>query len=545
MCKHPKPSPAKLRHGSCLEHGEAHAADHARWSRRDFLAQMGLASAGVAFALNGVPMSAFGKAPMLHQLGLLETDRVLVLLQQSGGNDGLNTIIPVRNDIYYQSRPTIAIQPTEAIALDADTGLHPAMQSLQPLWGEGKMAVVHNVGYERSTRSHFEGTVNWVTGRDQGTGEGTGWAGRYLADEFLDDGVPLEYPLAVRVGSSPATLFQSDYGNLSVTFTDSQQFERFIDQGGYYDPNNVPATVYGETLSFVRTVTNASYRYVESVQQAASEAANLGTYPGGSLASSLAVVARLIRGQLGSRVFAVSEGGFDTHSDQGGAQGSHANRLGSIADAVAAFMADLASDGLDQKVLVMTFSEFGRTLLENGSRGTDHGAGAPLMLFGSGLNGGLYGTQSSLQPGDLYNGDPRYTTDYRDVYHTLLSDWFGLANDNVVDIMGRSFNNLGFVGATTVGRDEADVPGAFQLEQNYPNPFNPATQIRYTISQSGTVRLGVYDTQGRLVHSLANRTQAPGTYTVSFDGADLPSGTYLYRLETPAGMQTRRMVLVK
>jgi hypothetical protein len=263
------------------------------------------------------------------------------------------------------------------------------------------------------------------------------------------------------------------------------------------------------------------------------------------LASSLAVVARLIRGQLGSRVFAVSEGGFDTHSDQGGAQGSHANRLGSIADAVAAFMADLASDGLDQKVLVMTFSEFGRTLLENGSRGTDHGAGAPLMLFGSGLNGGLYGTQSSLQPGDLYNGDPRYTTDYRDVYHTLLSDWFGLANDNVVDIMGRSFNNLDFVGATTVGRDEADVPGAFHLEQNYPNPFNPATQIRYTISQSGTVRLGVYDTQGRLVHSLANRTQAPGTYTVSFDGADLPSGTYLYRLETPAGMQTRRMVLVK
>ena len=277
----------------------------------------------------GMPMGAYGRAPMLHHLGKLETERVLVLVQMRGGNDGLNTIIPVNNGIYYQMRPTISIRKQDAVLLDSETGLHPAMQSLQPFWGDGRMAVIHNVGYDRSTRSHFEGTVNWVTGRNQGAAESTGWTGRYLADEFLGaNGAPLEHPLAVRVGNAPATLFHSTYGNLGVTFADSQQFERFVRQGGFYDPDDVAPTVYGQALSFVRSVTNASFRYVESVQRAAEDAANLGTYPGNSLAGSLAVVARLIRGRLGARVFAVSEGGFDTHSNQGGVQGSHANRLG-------------------------------------------------------------------------------------------------------------------------------------------------------------------------------------------------------------------------
>ena len=535
------------RFGSCLEHGEAHAEDHARYSRRDFLARMGLASAGVAFSLGGVPLNAFGRAPMLQQLGLLETDRVLVLVQMRGGNDGLNTVIPVNNGIYYQNRPTIAIRKSDALLLDSETGLHPAMQSLQPLWGDGKMAVVHNVGYDRSTRSHFEGTVNWVTGRNQGAASSTGWTGRYLADEFLaGGGVALEHPLAVRVGNAPATLFHSVYGNLGVTFADSQQFERFLSQGGFYDPDAVAPTVYGQALSFVRRVTNASYRYVESVQRAAEDAANLSGYPDTSLSESLAVVARLIRGRLGARVFAVSEGGFDTHSNQGGTQGPHANRLGNIADAVAAFLADLAADGLDQRVMVMTFSEFGRTLQENGSNGTDHGAGAPMMLFGRGLRGGLYGTQSTLQPGALYGGDPRFTTDYRAVYSTLLEDWFGVPAEGIAGLLGQSFTNLGFVNdKITVGREPTPESHTFRLDTNYPNPFHTTTRISYTLSQGGPVRLRVFDIRGRLMRVLADHPHAPGIYTLVFDGSGLPSGAYLYRLETPAGTQTRRMVLVR
>lgn len=533
------------RHGSCLEHGEAHAQDH--WSRRDFLARMGLATAGVAFSLGGVPLSAYGRAPMLHQLGQLETDRVLVLLQLRGGNDGLNTIIPVNNSIYYQSRPTLAIRKQDALLLDSDTGLHPAMQSLEPLWNTGQMAVIHNVGYDQSTRSHFEGTVNWVTAREQGAAVSTGWTGRYLADEFLiGPGGPLEYPLAVRVGSTPATLFHSDYGNLGVTFADSQQFERFLSQGGFYDPDDVATTVYGEALSFVRQVTNASFRFVESVQNAAEGAANLAAYPGSSLAENLAVVARLIRGRLGARVFAVSEGGFDTHSNQGSTTGSHANRLRNVAEASAAFLADLAADGLDRQVVVMTFSEFGRTLRENGSNGTDHGAGAPLLLFGPGLRGGLYGAPSSLQSGALYGGDPRFTTDYRDVYSTVLRDWFGLPTERVEGILGGSFGALNFVDdKITVGREATPAPHTIRLDQNYPNPFNASTRITYSLSQGGPIRLHVFDIRGRLVRVLADHAHVPGIYTLDFDGHGLPSGAYLYRLETPAGSQTRRMVLVR
>ncbi len=534
----------RLRHGASLAHGAAHARDHARWSRRDFLMRMGLASAGVAFSLGGRPAGAFGHLPMLDALRRQETDRILVLIQLGGGNDGLNTVIPVNNDIYYQNRPTIAIPKTQALLLDDETGLHPAMSSLMDLWGNGRMSVVHNAGYANQTRSHFEGTVNWSTARDQGDDESTGWLGRYLADEYLESSlVPFDYPLAVRIGG-PATLFQSPFGGLSVTFGDASQFERFLEQGGFYDASDVPATPYGEALSFVRDVTNASFRYVASVQDAAANGVNLASYPNSGLAANLAVIARTLRGGLATPIYTASHGGFDTHSGQGAATGSHGARLGQLADAVAAFFEDLAADGLDRRVLVMTFSEFGRTLRENGSGGTDHGAGAPMLLFGSGLHGGTYGAQSDLL--DLYGGDPRFTTDYRSVYATLLQDWFGLAAPDVDAVLGRSFDRLEFVGdKVSVAVEPKETPGAFRLEQNFPNPFNPTTEITYTLAATGPVTLRVFDAQGRLVRTLAAGTQPAGFHRVTFDAGRLPSGTYLYRLETAAGVRTRKMVLIK
>ena len=532
------------RHGACLEHGFAHTKDHARWSRRDFLSRLGLAAAGVSFAMHGRAMSAFGRGLQTHSLHSMETDRILVLIQMNGGNDGLNTVIPTRNDIYYQKRPTIAIPRAQAMTLDDETGLHPAMQSLEGLWGDGKMAVVHNVGYENQTRSHFRGTDVWVTGSDVDYYEATGWTGRYLADSYADYlSNPPVYPLAVRVGGASPTLFQSRFGQLGMTFADSRQFQSFVSQGGYYDTENVPATAYGAELAYVRDVTNASFRYVEAVQNAADRAENLAPYPNG-LGGSLAVVARMIRGELGSRIYSVSLGGFDTHSDQGGMTGSHANRLADLANAVAAFYADLAADGLDRRVLVMTFSEFGRTLNENGSRGTDHGAGAPMLLFGAGLHGGLYGSQSDLQ--NLYGGDPRFTTDYRSVYGTVLQDWFGLPNNEVDGLLGASFNRLGFVGdPMQVSSERRTAPESFELDQNYPNPFNPSTRITYRLERSGRVRLAVYDVQGRHVRTLVDGSRPAGSHAESFDASGLPSGAYVYRIETSDGHRARTMILTK
>ncbi len=174
-------------------------------------------------------------------------------------------------------------------------------------------------------------------------------------------------------------------------------------------------------MAFARTVTNASYRYVAAVQDAAKDAQNTVEYAGGGLGRDLSVVARLIRGGLGTRLFLVSQGGFDTHSMQGAGEGRHAGLMGSLAGGVSSFLEDLKSDGLDERVVVMTFSEFGRTLDENGSQGTDHGASAPLFLFGKGLTPGLYGTPNPLKrDNDFYGGDPAFTTDYRQVYATLL-----------------------------------------------------------------------------------------------------------------------------
>ncbi len=381
--------------------------------------------------------------------------------------------------------------------------------------------MVHNVGYENQTRSHFEGTVNWSTGRDQGAPESTGWLARYLINEnpnFFSN--PLDYPLAVRVGG-PATLFQSSSGNLAVTFSDASDLDRFVEQGGFYDTENVPATLYGDELAYIRSVTNASFRYVESVQNATQAGSNLSEYPDSGLSSSLVVVARMLRGGLPTNLYTVSRGEFDTHSNQGGPQGGHASLLGDIAQSVAAFMADLQQDGLDQRVVVMTFSEFGRTLRENGSGGTDHGAGAPMMLFGAGLAGGLYGTQSDLV--DLYGGDPRYSTDYRAVYSTLMQDWLGLEGDVVDTVLGGTFSHLDFVENRASGElDDPVVPRSFELHQNYPNPFNPSTQIRFDLPSSSHVRLTVYDIEGRRVTTLVDRTVAAGNHAIDFHADALP-----------------------
>ncbi len=505
---------------------------------------MGFATAGTILTVGSHTVQAFGQSSLLNALQHAGSDRILVLIQLNGGNDGLNTVIPVENDIYYNQRPTIAIPKASSILLDPETGIHPALQPLESLWMDGKMSVVHNVGYPNQTRSHFEGTVNWSTARDQGSPESTGWLARYLLNDnpnFFSN--PLDYPLAVRVGG-PATLFQSTAGNVAVTFSDASDLERFVEQGGFYDTDNVPSTLYGEELSFIRSVTNASFRYVESVQNASSAGTNLAEYPGSSLSTSLAVVARMLRGGLPTNVYTVSKGGFDTHSSQGGIQGDHASLLSDIAQSVAAFMADLAQDGLDRRVVVMTFSEFGRTLSENGSGGTDHGAGAPMMLFGAGLNGGTYGSQSNLV--DLDGNDPMFTTDYRSVYSTLLQDWIGLPGETVDTVLGGSFPHLEFVGdRTTVSRDRTELPRDVTLGQNYPNPFNPTTSISFHLAQGGPVRLAVYDVHGRRVATLVEKRLEAGSHSLRFNAANLPSGTYLYRLDAGSRIITKKMTLAK
>ncbi|MEQ9264788.1 MAG: DUF1501 domain-containing protein, partial [Balneolaceae bacterium] len=493
--------------------------------------------------LGGLSVNAMARTKFLNRLIAANNDRVLVLIQLGGGNDGLNTIIPVENDIYYQKRPTIGIEKNDSILLSDDIGMHPAMASLQPIWGNGNMAVVHNVGYEDPNRSHARSTDIWTSGSASNMNLGTGWAGRFLVEDNPDIiANPPEFPLGVRIGGS-ATLFQSEFGNLGVTFGGANQFAQFLEQGGFYDEENVPENEFGRSLSFARKIANSSFKYLESIQEAADSAVNLTEYPNSGLSRSLSIVARLIRGGLNTKIFLVSKGGFDTHNNQGNTEGGHANLLADIADSVNAFYTDLESDGQHERALTMTFSEFGRTLDENSSQGTDHGSSAPVMIFGP-VNGGLYGEHANLS--DLDNsGDPVYTTDYRSIYTSILNNWFELEVDDTETVLQGEFEELGFVNKLPVSSEPETNIGSFKLSQNYPNPFNPSTTISFTLASTSEVNLKVFDIKGSLVQTLIQKPMTAGEHSIQFNASNLPSGVYIYTLETSQGKLTRKMTLIK
>ena len=296
----------------------------------------------------------------------MDTDRVLVLIQLGGGSDGLNVVVPVTNDRYYQLRPTIAVQPANTFALDSDFGLNGVMGSLESMWGEGQMAVVHAVGYPDHNLSHFRSTDIWASASGSDETLNTGWTGRYLDEEYPDYvSNPPEYPVALRIGGATGMLLRGGATTMGMSFSNASQFDQLAATGELYDESDVPDNVFGEELAFVRSVYNASLRYVEAVIDAADAGTNdpNAAYPGGGLGDSLAIVARLIKGGLQSRLYVVHHGGFDTHSNQNGSQ---PGLLQALAEAASAFQTDLEAGGRDEDVLTMTFSEFGRRVEENG-----------------------------------------------------------------------------------------------------------------------------------------------------------------------------------
>jgi uncharacterized protein (DUF1501 family) len=399
---------------------------------------MGIVASATPLLLDGQRVHAMHQAPVLQALSNAVTNRVLVIVQLSGGNDGLNTVVPVHNDIYYRQRPHLAIPREDTLPLDEEAGLHPALKPLERMWGEGHMAVVRSVGYAASTRSHFTEASRWATGRNEVSSE-TGWMGRYLDAQY--SALP-DHPPAIRFGGSGG-IFRANQRIMSTTF-DRDAFERLAKNGGFYDVDNVPANPMGEALRYVRSVANASVQYARPVGEALESGTNQAPYPEyeqysrRALSHGLASTARLIRGGLRTRVYLVPVGGsFDTHANQ---HTTHHNRMEEIAEGISAFYSDLAVDGLDDRVLTVTFSEFGRTIHENGSRGTDHGAGGPMLLFGSALTGGLHGTMPDLN--DTYNSGLRPTTDYRSVYRSILENWLGVNPSAAETLLGGDYPTL-------------------------------------------------------------------------------------------------------
>lgn len=357
-------------------------------------------------------------------------------------------------------------------------------------------------------------------------------------------------PPALQIGSTLSLMLRGSSQFLGIALQDPDTFYRLISGNSAVDVGTVPDTTAGDELRFIRRVGLQSIQYASQIKAAADRAQNRATYPAPNtnrLADQLRIVARLIAGGLQTRIYHVSLGGFDTHAAQVTATdttaGTHANLLRLLSQALSVFQDDLRRLGVAPRVLTMTFSEFGRTVRSNGSMGTDHGTAAPLFIVGEAVRGGIIGVNPNLT--NLVNNQLAMQFDFRQVYASLLAQWFGVGAAQLRAILQRDFAQLPITGASSVNDDMLPKPTRFELAQNYPNPFNPTTTIRYQLPISTTVKLSVFDMLGRELTTLVNARQPAGTYQVNFNASGLASGVYLYRLTTPEFIETKKMMLVK
>jgi uncharacterized protein (DUF1501 family) len=507
--------------------------------RRNFLSTTGkgIALSALATGISGVRMNAMSASPVLQQMSKLsaDSDRVLVLVQLTGGNDGLNTLVPIENQRYYDGRKNIAIAKNQTLALNAGLGWHPSMSGFKQLFDSGKMTIVQGVTYPNPDRSHFRGTDIWLTATDADVFKDTGWVGRYL--QTLAPGFPETMPsepLAVQIGTSLSLGFRSDKGSLGITFRDPESFSALVEGTGAGQYDKSPSTLGGEELDFIRTVERASSVYSKAVKAAADRVKqNAVQYPNGnSLAQSLRIVARLIAGGLKTKFYLVNIGGnsFDTHFDQGGATGAHANLLQQVGDAIKIFTDDCDKLGIGKRVAGMTFSEFGRRVAENGSRGTDHGTAAPLFVFGNDIIGGkIHGKDPDLVNLDN-RGDLLMEYDYRQIYSASLLQWFGVSSSSTAQALFRDFSALPLFTTPSSVEDESVLAFSESMVVQ-PNPSSDVSVIGYTLPFAGDVRVSLHDIRGGTVATVLSEYKQAGSHTTVANVSSLPSGVYFVKIQ--------------
>ncbi|WP_026632556.1 DUF1501 domain-containing protein [Dyadobacter alkalitolerans] len=433
-------------------------------NRRNFF------SAGAALMLPvmldgfGIKSLAKGSALVqsLKRTAALNNDRVLVIIYLAGGNDGLNTVIPLEYySKYNELRTNIAIPESSVLKLQGNVGmgLHPAMTGMRALYDEGKLAIVNGVSYPNPDQSHYRSTDIWMTAVDASQYASSGWAGRYLNDRFpgYPEAYPtsdMEDPLAVQIGQISTTALLGNDQSMGITIQDPNIFYQLIGEPSTTLDTNLPCCDAGELISFIRQKQVTAVGYAAEIKAAADAGRNLASYPAASekneLADQLKIVSRLIHGGLKSKIYYVELGGFDTHSGQVGTnstEGTHAILLKKLSDGIAAFQNDLKLQGIEDKVLGMTFSDFGRRATSNASKGTDHGVGAPMFVFGTGIKRQLVGTNPDLINGLLpaspplwdKNRDIKMQIDFRRVYSDVLNDWFGTATSKTSQLLFKNF----------------------------------------------------------------------------------------------------------
>lgn len=521
---------------------DAHSQEHKKWDRRSFLQALGLVGGGTML-LSGSNITASNPSPLAQAISTSDSENILVLIRLKGGNDGLNTIVPTFDyDTYANLRPTLRFEQSSLINLSPDIGMPNFMSDLETMWGEGSMKVIHGVGYNDASLSHFEGSDIWANTDAQNT-EQTGWLGRYFEEIYPDYlANPPEIPAAIQIGSIGNLIFDGSDNNYAFSVANPNQLASIAENGTLYNMQNLPACTYGDQLRFLRGTTNTTFNYSEVIHDAYSNAVNDVDYGNGQLANQLAIVARMIKGDLGTKVYMVTLGGFDTHANQAD---KHQQLLTDLSESVKLFFDDLAATGYADKVLGMTFSEFGRRPDENGSAGTDHGAGAPLLLFGEGLNGnGFIGDHPSLTNLDIH-GNLEFSTDFRQVYASVMENWLCIDPLLISEaLLGQTYDTLDLglscSGTLSVG---AVAPNDFQ-HFVYHDGSQTILKINNTYTQHAAIKL--YNILGAEVATLKNEILTPGTHLINIKTnakTRLLTGQYIYRISS-GGKHYSKSILV-
>lgn len=393
-----------------------------RMTRRDFLQTTALFSAvGLA------PSFLTQSVASAQQIAGFKDDRILVVVQLGGGNDGLNTVVPYSNDAYYRARPALALKGEQVLRLNDDLGLNKGLKGLMQLYDDGQLAIVEGVGYPNPDRSHFRSMEIWETATDSDQYESRGWIGRYFDNTCSGEAKP---QVGVALGNDRPQAFDGNRG-FGIASSDPLHFGWTPGEGGASEENfialNAERPTSNPSLDFLRHTTTHAVLSSHQVKEAAKKGKVQGQIGRGRNLSQLEVVAGLIRGGLDTRIYYVSLGGFDTHANQ---LAQHDRLMATFGNAMAEFQAQLKRDGTADRVTTMVFSEFGRRVHENGSGGTDHGTAAPMFLIGTQVRPGVHGGAPDLE--NLDAGDLRHTTDFRSVYATVLEKWFEVEAEPVL-----------------------------------------------------------------------------------------------------------------
>lgn len=425
-------------------------------TRREFL-RTGLLGGSLCWTvpsfLQNTMLSLHAAADGQQVQGVTGKDgNILVVLQLAGGNDGLNTVVPFGDDDYRRARPSLALRENQVLKLGAKAkvGLHSALAGLAKSFEAGDLALVQGVGYPNPNRSHFRSTEIWATASDAEKSSSTGWIGRYFdnacsgCDAAVGITLGSQTPQAFAAKTPKGVLYEAAGSRRRRLGADGEpEADGSMTMAMEGDEDEGPAggsigDIAGaggkiDALDFLERTEMDVQVTQKEIAAASGRGKNGVPYPGSWLGNQFALISRLIAGGLKTRIYYVSQGGYDTHTGQAGA---HDRLLREMGDAVAAFLADLKAQGNLGRVTLMTFSEFGRRVKENASGGTDHGAAAPLFLAGGGVQAGLFGEMPSLTARDLDDGDVKFNVDFRSVYATVLEKHLGVESG---PILGRAF----------------------------------------------------------------------------------------------------------